>query len=723
MALQFADRVLQTGTANTTVSFTLTGSVVGYQAFSTLTTGNTTYYAATDGTNWETGIGTLTSPTLLTRTTILSSSNSGSAVTFSGTVTVWVDYPSSKSVNLDASGNVSPLGTVASGTWNGSTIGVSYGGTGVTSSSGANSVVLRDANVNVNANSFIPGWASTSTAAGTTTLTVGSAYYQRFTGTNTQTVVLPSATTMALGQGYIIDNDSTGNITLQDGTPTTIATIVPGMAGYIFVENNGSVAGSWSGYQFVPGAGPSGAVTWGTAGLAMGGGTISSATWQGSTIGVAYGGTGATSLTGYLIGNGTSAFTTVASIPNAGLTNSSFTIGTTSVSLGATVTTFAGVNLSSPTLVTPALGTPASGVLTNTTGYPASTLAGATLASNVIASSLTSVGTLATLAVTAIISGSINGQAPAGTLSGTTLASNVVTSSLTSVGTLASLNVTGAVNSASHSVTGQYISTQATGTAPFVVASTTPVANLSIGGNAATATTASSVTGGYVSSAVAGTAISVSAATGAVTINNTGVTSAVAGTGISVSGSTGAVTFTNSGVTSIVAGTNVTISGSTGAVTINAATQSATVTASTANSTFYVVGTTSTSGGFTTATVSNTNAVSYNASTGALSAVSHVSSSDERLKKNWVDLAKDFVSKLANVKHGIFERISSGNHEVGVTAQSLKEVLPEAVIEGEDGMLSVNYGAAALVSAIELAKEVKLLRAELAELKSKVSGG
>jgi len=102
MALQFADRVLQTGTANTTVSFTLTGTVVGYQAFSTLTTGNTTYYAATDGTNWETGLGTLTSSTLLTRTTVLQSSNSNTAVTFSGTVTVWVDYPSSKSVNLDA---------------------------------------------------------------------------------------------------------------------------------------------------------------------------------------------------------------------------------------------------------------------------------------------------------------------------------------------------------------------------------------------------------------------------------------------------------------------------------------------------------------------------------------------------------------------------------------------------------------------------------------------
>jgi hypothetical protein len=75
-----------------------------------------------------------------------------------------------------------------------------------------------------------------------------------------------------------------------------------------------------------------------------------------------------------------------------------------------------------------------------------------------------------------------------------------------------------------------------------------------------------------VSAAVAGTGISVSGATGAVTITNTGVVSfngntgavqsvsaAVAGTGISVSGATGAVTITNTGVQSF--------NGVTGAVT------------------------------------------------------------------------------------------------------------------------------------------------------------
>jgi len=94
MAHQVADRIQQTGTANTTVSFTLSATTAGYQSFSpAITVGNTTYYSANDGTNWEVGIGTLTNSTTLTRTTILSSSNSGSAVTFSGTVTVFCDYP------------------------------------------------------------------------------------------------------------------------------------------------------------------------------------------------------------------------------------------------------------------------------------------------------------------------------------------------------------------------------------------------------------------------------------------------------------------------------------------------------------------------------------------------------------------------------------------------------------------------------------------------------
>jgi len=120
MALVLRDRVQQTGTANTTVSFTLSGSVTGFQSFSVVGDTNTTYYAATDTSgNWESGLGTYstTGPTL-TRTTILSSSNSGSAVTFSGTVTVFLTYPSSRALYLNdtsAGINVSQAAFTANG--------------------------------------------------------------------------------------------------------------------------------------------------------------------------------------------------------------------------------------------------------------------------------------------------------------------------------------------------------------------------------------------------------------------------------------------------------------------------------------------------------------------------------------------------------------------------------------------------------------------------------
>jgi len=115
VALALYDRVQQTGTANTTVSFTLSGSVTGFQSFSVVGDTNTTYYSAYDSSgNWEVGIGTYstTGPTLA-RTTILSSSNANAAVTFSGTVAVLLTYPSSYSVRAANSGSNSefPSGT------------------------------------------------------------------------------------------------------------------------------------------------------------------------------------------------------------------------------------------------------------------------------------------------------------------------------------------------------------------------------------------------------------------------------------------------------------------------------------------------------------------------------------------------------------------------------------------------------------------------------------
>jgi hypothetical protein len=102
MALVLADRVQVAATANTTVSFTLGTTSTGFQSFAVIGNGNTTYYSATDGTNWEVGIGTYaTSGPTLTRTTVISSSNSNAAVsTFGATVTVFCDLPSGRADTL-----------------------------------------------------------------------------------------------------------------------------------------------------------------------------------------------------------------------------------------------------------------------------------------------------------------------------------------------------------------------------------------------------------------------------------------------------------------------------------------------------------------------------------------------------------------------------------------------------------------------------------------------
>ena len=295
MALVLANRVQESATANTTVSFTLTGAVLGFQTFAVIGDTNTTFYSATDTTgNWEVGLGTYstTGPTL-TRTTIYASSNGGLAETFVDPVTVFVTYPSGKSVNLDGSGNVSALGTVSSGTWQGSTVGVAYGGTGVTTSSGANSVMLRDANQNVAVNRLNQADTPTTASAGTTALTAASTYSQTLNGTGGQTYTMPDATTLTTGVAFVFNNNATGTLTLQDYATGAIGTITSGGAAELVLLANGTVAGTWDVHGFLPEN-----VTWGTNALNLNSTVITGGTWQGGTVQPAYGGTGLTTFTG-----------------------------------------------------------------------------------------------------------------------------------------------------------------------------------------------------------------------------------------------------------------------------------------------------------------------------------------------------------------------------------------------------------------------------------------
>jgi len=170
----------------------------------------------------------------------------------------------------------------------GGTLAVANGGTGVTASSGANSVVLRDANQNIAVNAVDDAYINVAAAGTTTTLTVASARRYTVTGSGGQTFQLPNATTLVNGAIFEFDNNqSSGAITVNNNSGTLVVSVPSGGIVRVDLLSNAIAAGSWDRHDLTPAN-----VSWSTNTLDYPG-SITSATWNGVAVAVNRGGTGA----------------------------------------------------------------------------------------------------------------------------------------------------------------------------------------------------------------------------------------------------------------------------------------------------------------------------------------------------------------------------------------------------------------------------------------------
>lgn len=344
------------------VSMTATGTQLNYLAAATGTTGTTSTNlvfstsptlttpnigAATatsiNGNTFTTGTYTITGTAAKT----LSFTNT---LTLSGTDGTTMTFPSTSATiaRTDAANTFTGVQTMTSPALTTPAITGLATGSGVASAATASTLSARDVNANLLANNFLEGYTTTATAAGTTTLTVGSAYAQFFTGSSTQTVTLPVASTLASGHHFLLVNNSTGAITVNSSGGNAVQVMVGlSVAVVTCILASGTSAASWS-VSYTPAFTNSNTIS--TAVLRDGFGNFSAGTITASLTGNASGSSG--SCTG-----------------NAA----------TATAL-ATARAINGVNFdgTAPITVTAASGT----------------LTGATLNASVTASSLTSVGTL-----------------------------------------------------------------------------------------------------------------------------------------------------------------------------------------------------------------------------------------------------------------------------------------------------------------------------------------
>ena len=284
MAFITADRVKDTSTTTGTGNIRVSGSApFGYRTFSTVLSVADTFYYAIQGQStaeWEIGVGTYASTNQFARTTVLASSASGSAVSFSsGTKNVFITLAATRTLQLK-SGDTPTAGSIPYG--DGSTLSYSSVGTA--------------GQVLVSGGSGSPTWSSAGTGSvtsvnvsgGTTGLTASG-------GPVTTSGTITLAGTLAIANGGTNSTATPTAGTIPYGTGTALAYSAAGTSGQV-LTSGGAGAPTWT---TVTGTGTvtSVDVSGGTTGLTYSGGPItgSGTITMAGTLAVANGGTGITS--------------------------------------------------------------------------------------------------------------------------------------------------------------------------------------------------------------------------------------------------------------------------------------------------------------------------------------------------------------------------------------------------------------------------------------------
>lgn len=212
----------------------------------------------------------------------------------------------------------------------------------------ASTISKFDANSNLSANNLIDGYTTTATAAGTTTLTVGSSGIQYFTGSTTQTVLLPVTSTLVLGLQFRIINLSSDVVTVQSSGGNTIqAMAASSSATFTCILTSGTGTASWNMENYTGGG--SGTVTSVAMSvpsfLSISGSPITTSgtlalTLSGTALPAANGGTGVTSIPTSASASNFAAWDSNVNLPANnhvnGYTTTAKTAGTTTLTASST---------------------------------------------------------------------------------------------------------------------------------------------------------------------------------------------------------------------------------------------------------------------------------------------------------------------------------------------------------------------------------------------------